>query len=66
MNMRMNSIGESPDVPMKENIKMHVTLSMSCDIENLPEIKLYLCSQFTEVSNATDYDGASRHSKGAG
>ena len=49
-----------------ENRKMHVTLSMPCDTENLPERRWYFCCHFTEVSTAIEADGASIHSQGFG
>ena len=43
---------------MKSNRKTHATLSMPFDIEVLSEIECYVCSHFTEVSPATESDGA--------
>ena len=49
---------------MKANIKINVSLSITCDREILSYIICYACNHFTELSTATDSYGASRHSKG--
>ena len=37
---------------------MHVTLSMTCNMDHLKEINFYAWGQFAELSTATESDGA--------
>ena len=50
---------------MKSNRKIHITLSMPCDIYSLSDIQFYVWSHFKEVSTETKSDVASGKYKGA-
>ena len=62
---RMNSKISALHMPVKANRKTSFTLFMTYNLERLSDRQRYVLSHFSEVSTTTEYDGSSRHSKGA-